>query len=442
MTLLAPLGLYTDLYQIRMVESYVRLGMTGTATFSLFARPSRLRPFLVSDGLDLVLDVLDRFRFGADEIAYLRAQGVSGAALEWVSRAEPTGELWAVPDGTLVLAGEPLLELTAPLPMAQLLETALMNALHGATLVASKAARLVRAARGRDVIDFGFRRAHGLETAVRGALAAYVGGAASTSNVEAGRRYGIPIAGTMAHSFVQAFDHELEALREFASDHPGTTLLVDTYDPIAGVANAIRAARAVAERGMRIGAIRIDSGPLAELGRDARAMLDRAGLRDVKIVASGGLDEESIDELVRAGAPYDAFGVGSSLICSTDRPALDMAYKLVEYAGVVRAKYSPGKATLPGRKQIFRSGSPAGDILELRDAAAVPGAPLLVPVWRDGRRLYEADVGRARQRAADALAPLPDEWFLPPGPEEVPEPSVGPALSAQAEATRRRLTGG
>jgi nicotinate phosphoribosyltransferase len=437
----APLGLYTDLYEIRMLESYVRLGMTGTATFSLFARPSRLRPFLVSDGLDLVLDVLDRFRFGDEEIAYLRAQGVSSAALDWLSRARPSGELWAVPDGTVLLAGEPLLEITAPLPMAQLLETALTNAVHGATLVASKAARLVRAARGRDVIDFGFRRAHGLETAVRGALAAYVGGVASTSNVEAGRRHGIPISGTMAHSFVQAFDHELDALREFAIDHPHTTLLVDTYDPAAGVANAIRVARVIEERGMRIAAIRIDSEPLDEAGREARALLDRAGLTDVKIIASGGLDEESIDALVRAGAPYDAFGVGSSLICSSDRPALDLGYKLVDYDGVVRAKYSPGKPTLPGRKQIFRSGTAASDIVELRDAGGMPGTPLLVPIWRDGVALYEFDAERARQRAADSLAPLPDDWFLPPGPEEIPAPTIGPSLAAEAEATRRRFTG-
>jgi nicotinate phosphoribosyltransferase len=341
----------------------------------------------------------------------------------------------------VLLAGEPLLELTAPLPMAQLLETALTNAVHGATLVASKAARLVRAARGRDVIDFGFRRAHGLATAVRAALAAYVGGVASTSNVEAGRRHGIPISGTMAHSFVQAFDHEVDALREFAIDHPKTTLLVDTYDPAAGVVSAIRVARAIAERGMRIAAIRIDSEPLDRAGREARAMLDRAGLADVKIVASGGLDEESIDALVRAGAPYDAFGVGSSLVCSSDRPALDLGYKLVDYDGILRAKYSPGKPTLPGRKQVFRSG-PASDIVELRDAEGMSGTPLLVPIWRDGTPLYRFDAERARQRAAESLAPLPDDWFLPPGPEEIPAPAIGPALAAEAEATRRRFTGG
>jgi nicotinate phosphoribosyltransferase len=436
------LGLHTDLYELRMLESYLRLGMTEEATFSLFARPSRLRPFLVSAGLDVVKEVLDGFRYGEEEIAYLRRQGLSDAALAWLAQARPSGALWAVPDGTVVLAGEPLLEMTAPLPMAQLLETAVMNAMHGATLVATKAARLVRAARGRAVIDFGFRRAHGLETGIRAALAAYIGGVASTSNVEAGRRYGIPIAGTMAHSFVQAFDHEIDALREFAADHADTTLLVDTYDPIEGVASAIRVALALAPRGLRIGAIRIDSGDLAELGRQARAMLDRAGLREVRIVASGGLDEDSIDELTGAGVPYDAFGVGSSLVCSTDRPALDMVYKLVEYAGVPRAKFSPGKLTLPGRKQVFRSQSPTTDILELRDAPPPAGAPLLAPVWRDGAWLSPVDAEKARRRARESLATLPDSWFRAPGPDEPPVPAIGPALADALEATRLRFAGG
>ncbi|HKE17881.1 MAG TPA: nicotinate phosphoribosyltransferase [Kofleriaceae bacterium] len=434
-----PLGLYTDLYELRMLESYLRLGMTGPATFSLYARASRARPVLVSAGLDVALDVLDGFRFGGEEIAYLRAQGISPAALDWLSSLRPSGELVAVPDGTVVLAEEPLLELTAPLPVAQLLETALTNAIHGATLVATKAARLVRAARGRPVIDFGFRRAHGLETGVRAAVSAFVGGAAATSNVEAGRRFGIPISGTMAHAFVQAFDREIDALREFAADHADTTLLVDTYDTLEGVAAAIQVAEELAGRGQRVGGIRIDSGALGELAAAARDMLDRAGLRGVQLVASGGLDEGSIDELVRAGAPYDAFGVGSSLVVSSDRPALDMAYKLVDYAGVGRAKYSPGKHTWPGAKQVYRRGAPDSDVLELQGAPAPDGAPLLAPAWRDGERLYRFDPEEARTRAQAALAPLPDAWLLPPGPDEPPAPKIGPALAAEAEATRRRF---
>jgi nicotinate phosphoribosyltransferase len=423
-----------------MLESYLRLGMTEEATFSLFARPSRRRPFLLAAGLDQALEVLDRFRYGAEEITYLRGQGISAAALDWLARMRPGGELWAVPDGTVLLAGEPFLEMTAPLPVAQLLETALMNAVHGATVVATKAARLARAARGRAIIDFGFRRAHGLEAGVRAAAAASLGGAAATSNVEAGRRFGIPIAGTMAHSFVQAFDSEHDALLQFGLDHPGTTLLVDTYDTIEGMGHAVRAAHTLAERGAPIGGIRIDSGPLLELGRHARGALDRAGLDQVKLLASGGLDETAIDELVRAGAPYDGFGVGSALVCSTDKPALDVAYKLVEYAGRGRAKYSSGKSTLPGRKQVFRSGSPEGDVLELRGARA-PGRPLLQLIWREGERLHAVDLPTARRRALEALAPLPEAWFLPPGPAEPPAPRIGPALAAEVEATRRRVTG-
>jgi nicotinate phosphoribosyltransferase len=431
------IGLYTDLYEIRMVESYLRAGMTGSATFSLFARPSRERPFLVSAGLAAVLDVLERFTFGADEIAYLRGQGVSPAALDWLAQVQPSGELWAVPDGTVLLAGEPMLEMTAPLPVAQLLEGALMNASHAAALVATKAARLVRAARGRDVVDFGFRRAHGLETAVEAARAAYLGGASATSLVEAGRRFGVPIAGTMAHAFVQAFDRELDALREFALDHDATTLLVDTYDAVEGVAAAIQVAREMAGRGRRIAAIRIDSEPLLELGRQARRMLDQAGLPGVEIIASGGLDEARIAALTAAGCPYDSFGVGTDLVCSTDKPSLDIVYKLVEYAGCGRAKDSAGKATLPGCKQIYRAGAPERDVLELRGAPG-EGRPLLAPAWRDGQPLARALLEEARQRARAALEELPDSWFLPPGPETPPEPALGPALAAEVQAERRR----
>src|SRR5690606_1538056 len=309
-------------------------------------------------------------------------------------------------DGTVLLGDEPLLEMTAPMPIAQLLEAALMNAMHGSTVVASKAARLARAARGRAVVDFGFRRAHGLETGVRAAVAAYVGGVAATSCVEAGRRFGVPLAGTMAHSFVQAFDREIDALFEFAADHPGTTLLVDTYDTLEGVAAAIRVARELAGRGVQVGGVRIDSAPLGELGRAARAMLDHAGLPGVKIVASGGLDEEEIAGLIAAGAPYDAFGVGSALVCSTDRPALDIAYKLVEYDGAGRAKYSRDKATLPGKKQVLRTGGPADDVLELRGAArGGAGQGLLELVWQDGERRYRFEPDAARRRAAAALEP-------------------------------------
>jgi nicotinate phosphoribosyltransferase len=434
---LERIGLYTDLYELRMLETYLRLGMTEPATFSLFARPSRARPFMVTAGLEVALDVLEAFRFGSEELDYLSSQGLSKRALDWLANFETRGEMWAVPDGTVLLAQEPWLEMTAPLPVAQLLETALMNAMHGSTVVASKAARLTHAAGGRALVDFGFRRAHGLETGVRAAVAAYVGGCASTSNVAAGQRFGIPIAGTMAHSFVQAFERELDSFREFSADHPGTTLLVDTYDTLAGVDRAILACR----QGASVGGIRIDSEPLLELSREARSRLDRARLEHVKIFVSGGLDEAGIRELVRAGAPIDAFGVGSALVCSSDKPALDVAYKLVQYAGRARAKYSPSKATLPGRKQVHRRGEPQRDVLELRDEPG-EGSALMQLVWRDGDRRYEFDASVARQRAQSALAGLPEAWFSLPGPETVPLPELGPALLAEMARTRQRAFAG
>ncbi|MFW5739449.1 MAG: nicotinate phosphoribosyltransferase [Myxococcota bacterium] len=437
-----PLGLHTDLYEIRMVESYLRLGMHEPATFSLFARPSKHRPVMIAAGLERAMNVLDRFRYGEEELAYLRAQRVPENALAWFADMEVEGELWAVDDGTPVLGNEPFLEFTGPLPIAQLLETALMNAVHFDTLIATKAARCVRAARGRRVVDFGFRRAHGLDAGLRVAAASYLGGCDATSNVEAGRRYGIPITGTMAHSFIQSFDDEVTAFREFMVDHPGqTTLLVETYDPIEGMRNAIRVAKQLGREGNPINALRIDSEPLEQLCREGRRMLDDAGLRDVKLVLSGGLDEERIDEIVRSGAPCDGFGIGSALATSSDHPALDVAYKLVEYAGKGRAKYSENKAIFPWRKQVYRSGDLEQDVMERREATA-PGRPLLAPRWRNGRRLERPTLEEGRRRALGLAASIPDHWLLPPEPERPPTPIIGPELEKIAKRVRRRIAPG
>lgn len=435
------LGLHTDLYELRMVESYLRLGMLEPATFSLFVRPSPARPWIVAAGFDLVLDVLDGFRYGAAELDYLRAQGFSPHALEWLGNMRPQGELWAVDEGRVLLGNEPLLELTAPLPVAQLLETALMNAVHYDTLVATQAARCALAARGRPIIDFGFRRAHGLESGVRASRAAYVGGAAATSNVEAGRRFGVPIAGTMAHSFIQAFDHERDAFREFVKDHPdGTTLLVDTYAPLVGVERAIDVVRELEPSGARVRALRIDCEPLLPLAKRARALLDAANLRHIELFVSGGLSAERIAALIASGAPIDAFGIGSALVASPDAPALDIAYKLVEYAGVARAKYSEHKVTLPGRKQVFRNGSPAADVIHRREARGA-GIPLLRPIWRDGQRLCADDVPAARERAQADLATLPSAWRESPSVDAPPVPRIGGDLEALAAEVRARVFG-
>lgn len=433
------LGLFTDLYEIRMVETYLRLGMTAPATFSLFARPSKARPAMVACGLGRALDVLDAFRFGAEDIAFLRTIDVPEPVARWLAGMTITGELWAVPEGTVVLGHEPILELTAPLPIAQLLETAVMNAMHFDTLIATKAARCVRAARGRSVVDFGCRRAHGFEAGLRAAYASYVGGAEATSNLRAGQRWGIPVRGTMAHAFVQAFERERDAFRAFALDHPeGTTLLVETYDPVRGLQNAVAIAEEMAERGQSLEGVRIDSEPLGELAQLARRMFDEAGLDDVKIVLSGGLDEERVDALVSSGAPADGFGIGSALVVSSDKPALDIAYKLVDYDGRARAKYSEDKATYPGRKQIFRSGHPSTDVLEHREADA-PGEPLLELVYADGERLVEPDLMTSRERAIAEVARLDDAWLLPGRLDELVAPAIGPALEALAERVRERL---
>jgi nicotinate phosphoribosyltransferase len=395
--------------------------MTSPATFSLYIRPTPERAWFVALGVHRVLEFLDAFGFGPQEIAYLRTVGFDEGALDWLTSFEPSGEIWGVADGTIVLADEPILEFTAPLPIAQLVETAVINLVQLPTLVATKAARIALAAGGRPVVDFGFRRAQGLETGVEAALAAYIGGGLTTSNMEAGRRYGIPVVGTMAHSFVQAHTGELEAFRAFAGDHAdNTVLLVDTYDTLQGVRNAIVVADEMKARGEGLRGVRLDSGDLFALSLETRRMLDDAGHHEVLIFGSGGLNEAKIADLVGRGAPIDAYGVGTDLVVSTDRPALDIAYKLVAYDDRPAAKFSPEKSTWPGAKQVFRDGTPARDVLGLR-SEDLRGRALLEPVWRDGRVLQKFDMHEARERVASALADLPEGWkrpdyFTPPRP--------------------------
>jgi nicotinate phosphoribosyltransferase len=383
---MAPSALLTDLYELNMAASYLRRGMDREATFSLFVR--RMPPhrgFLVAAGLEACLAFLESFRFEPDELEHLASLGYDEETLAAFERLRFTGEVWAVPEGRIVFADEPLLEVTAPIAVAQLVETYLLNVVTFQTTIASKAARCVLAARGRDLVDFSFRRTQGVDAAMAVARATAMVGFVATSNVEAGRRYGIPVAGTMAHSYVEAFPSEKEAFAAFAADHPTrTTFLVDTYDTLNGVRTAIEVIR---ELGLsdRLG-IRLDSGDLDALSREARRILDEAGLPHVRIFASGGLDELDVDRLVRAGAPIDAFGIGTKMGTSADAPYLDSVYKLVEFDGRPVLKLSAAKATLPGRKQVFRG--PEGDVLGLRDEPAPDGTePLLVPVMREGRRL-------------------------------------------------------
>ncbi|MER7459848.1 nicotinate phosphoribosyltransferase [Micromonospora sp. NPDC126480] len=438
-------GLRTDLYELRMAASYLRRDLTDRATFSLFVRRlPRRRGFLVAAGLDEALAFLETFTFDCDDLAYLRdVVGFDKPTLTALSVLRFTGDVWAVPEGRVVFADEPLLEVTAPIAEAQLVETGLLNLLTFQTTVASKAARCRLAAGGAQLVDFAFRRTHGVAAGAGVARASAIAGFGATSHVEAARRYGLPPSGTMAHSYVEAFPDERAAFRAFAADFPADPIfLVDTYDTPAGVRAAVDVIRELGLTGPA--GVRLDSGDLAALARQTRAILDDAGLTGVRIVASGSLDEDVIAGLVEAGAPIDAYGVGTKMGVSHDAPSLDSAYKLVAYGDRPVLKLSPGKATLPGAKQVFRdrAGS-AGDIVGLRDEPSPPGREaLLVPVMRDGRRLDDVDpagaVRAARERFDADLAWLPESARRLADPVPLTA-TVSPALTALHERVAARV---
>lgn len=410
-------ALFTDLYELTMAASYFRERMRDDATFSLFVRKlPRHRSFLVAAGLEDVLEFLRQFQFSEAAIRYVRSLGgFDREFLEFLADVRFTGAVRAVPEGTVVFGDEPLLEITAPIIEAQLVETAVLNFCHLQTLQASKAARSVLAARGRPVVDFGLRRTHGIDAGLKAARGAFIVGAEMTSNVLAGLEYGIPPAGTMAHSYVEVFPREIDAFRAFARAFPaGTTLLVDTYDTVAATHKAVTVAREMEARGERLAAVRLDSGDLLSLSKDVRRVLDEAGLGYVRIFASGGLDEDAVDMLLGAGAPIDAFGIGTRMNVSADAPYFDMAYKIVTYGGRSVLKLSPGKTTWAGEKQVYRfrgcDGFFASDLLALRDEPAPEGAePLLRTVMRGGE-LVEAlpSLSAIRDHARVEIAALPD----------------------------------
>jgi len=405
--------LVTDLYEATMALAYEREGMTPPATFSLFAR--RLPPnrgFLVAAGLEQALSYLERLHLDdADVAALAAALGRSVDEVAGLADLPFSGDVWAVPEGRVVFAGEPLLEVTAPLPQAQLVETYLLNQVTYATSQSSKAARCVIAAQGRPVVDFSLRRTHGVEAGMSAARAGAIVGFAGTSNIAAATAYGLPAVGTMAHSFIEAFPDEGDAFRAFARNtHGPVTLLVDTYNTEHGVAVAAEVLSELDDhRGF---GVRLDSGDLGALSVVARRILDQAGLTAARIVVSGGLDEYDIDRLLGAGSPVDVFAVGTKVGTSADAPYLDSAYKLVDYAGRPVMKLSEGKVTSPGRKQVFRCEG-CLDTVALRDEDTPPGAqPLLQPVMLGGRRTTpahspEAVVAAARERFTADLATLP-----------------------------------
>ncbi|MEU0398038.1 nicotinate phosphoribosyltransferase [Streptomyces sp. NPDC006208] len=430
----------TDLYEVTMAMSYVREGMRAPATFSLFVRelpPDR--GFLVAAGLEPALDYLSGFRVGPEDVReFAKALHRPVRDVEPLLGLEFDGEVRAVPEGRLVFAGEPLLEVTAPLPQAQLVETYLLTQLCHQTVVASKAARCVLAAAGRSVIDFSLRRTHGPQAGFQAARLGALVGFAGTSNVAAAARLGIPASGTMAHSYIEAFPDEETAFRAFARAHPGpVTFLVDTYDTAAGVANAARVLNDL-RRGAGC-AIRLDSGDLGALARRARATLDAAGLQDVRIIASGGLDEYAVDTLVRAGAPIDVYAVGTRVGVAADAPYLDSAYKLVEYDGRPVMKLSSAKATAPAPKQVFRQPGRA-DVIGLWNEDLPDGAvPLLGTVMRGGRRTGPPDTladARARMDADLACLPAAARRIHDPEP---PQPVVSRRLAALTADVRHRI---
>ena len=450
--------LLCDFYLLTMAAAYLAAGNNDAACFSLFTRrlPAR-RGFLVAAGLERLLETLEQFHFAPRTLEYLESLRLfTPDFLNFLGALRFTGEVWAMPEGAIFFASEPVVEIRAPLIEAQLVETLALNQVGIGSLLASKAARSLAAAGGRRLIDFGLRRSQGADAGLVAARSSYIAGFAGTSNVLAGMRYGIPLYGTMAHSYVMSHEREREAFDSYVKVFPRlSTLLVDTYDTLRGVENAAAVALELRERGAKLQGIRLDSGDLLELSKRARRLLDRRGLADVPIFASGNLDEYRIAELVKAGAPIDAFGVGTAMAVSADAPALDVAYKLVEYRGEPRLKTSSEKLTLPGRKQVFRARNAAdgffADLVglfeespdnlqpEFRPAPASV-RPMLERVFADGRRIgARPQLGEARERFMESFARLDPRYKDLDRPDAYP---VRPSAALNALLISEKLRAG
>ena len=439
-------SLSTDLYELNMVQAYLDRGENKEAVFEFFVRrlPAR-RGFLLAAGLANALDYLESLRFSDADIDWLKSTGRFRANLiDYLRAFRFTGDVHAMPEGSVCFANEPLLRVTAPLPQAQLVETRLINILHFQTLIASKAARMVLAAPGKVLSDFGLRTAHGAEAGLFSARASYLAGFAGAANVEAGARYGVPIVGTMAHSFVQVHDDEAQAFEDFARARPdGVILLIDTYDTEAGARKVVALAPKLAADGIAIRGVRIDSGDLAAQARKVRAILDAGGLNGVIILVSGGINEDVLQSMLREQAPIDGYGIGVNLDASIDAPSLDCAYKLQEYAGTPRRKLSEGKATWPGRKQVWRAydlqGRMCGDTLSL-ETDKYAGETLVKPAMRGGKRLLPAPtLTQIREHAKRELDSLPDALKrLQPADYPVTVAQPLRAMAAEIDARARR----
>ena len=408
-------ALLTDLYQLTMLQTYYENGMEDTAVFELFVRrlPEH-RNFMVFAGLEQVLEYLENLHFSQEDLEWLERSGKFNA--EFVDRLEKfqfLGDVDAMPEGTVFFPNEPVLRVTASLPQAQFIESRLINILHYQTLIASKAARCRLVAPDKTLIDFGMRRAHGAEAALLAARANYIVGFDGTATVQAEKNFGIPAFGTMAHSYIQSHQSESQAFENYANSHPDdVVLLIDTYDTKRGAEKVVRLAKSLRKKGITIKAVRLDSGDLLDLSASVRCILDDGDCCDIRLFASGGLDEYAIAELIESNCPIDAFGIGTRLNISQDSPSLDCVYKLQEYAGQARRKKSEGKTTWPGCKQVYRrranNGSFDGDLVTLASDVRGEGEALIVPVMRKGKRIKPAETLECiRERSSDQLTSLP-----------------------------------
>ncbi len=438
-------GLATDLYELTMAASYFKEGKNGIATFSLHIRdypPNRA--YFVAAGLESFLNILENFRFDDDSLDYLKSLGkFDEEFLNFLKGFSFSGTIRALPEGTVFFAQEPIVEVTAPLIEGQLLETIVMNTFHIETLIASKAARCVEAASGRALVDFSLRRTHGIDAGVKVARSSYMTGFLGTSNVLAGKLYGIPVFGTMAHSYITSFNREIDAFLAYAREFPdNTVLLLDTYDTLKAAEKAVQVAKFLEEKGYRLRGVRLDSGDLVELSRKVKQILTDNGCGYVSIMASGSLDEYMLLELINSGAHIDAVGVGTKMGVSADAPYLDMAYKLVEYEGKPILKLSPGKRTWVGRKQVYRhyeqDGRMIKDVLTLQDDIQ-QGRPLLEEVVKDGKIVCELSVKKARERFEEEYKGLPDRYKSIYPDDKYPV-EIAPALKhLEQKVARTRL---
>src|SRR3990170_4858602 len=415
------MSMFTDLYELTMCASYFDNKKFKPATFDLFIRrfPENRSYFLFA-GLEQALLFLKSVKFTEEHLSYLKKQGFDQQFLDYMRDFKFTGDVWAVPEGTVAFPCEPLIRVTAPIIEAQLVETFLLNTVNLQTMIATKASRVVIAAKGKSIVEFGLRREHGIDAGMKVARCSYIAGCQGTSNVLAGLSYGIPVFGTMAHSFVMSYEKEIDAFRAFAKTFPNkSTLLIDTYDDIAGAEKAATVAKELAKKGCRLDGVRLDSGDLTKISKKVRKLLDKKGLRYVRIFASGDLDEFKVAELLKNDAKIDSFGVGTKMGTSADKPYVDVIYKLCETMNEKGSfspimKLSEGKVTLPGRKQVYRFKDKQGnferDVIALTDEK-VNGEPLLIKVMEKGEIIYDLpSLDEIRATAADNLSKLPEKY--------------------------------